>query len=408
MPASSLTFDEFLENLRASANNTVEQGTKFETAMAALLPQHPEFQFEDAWRWADWPEREKLTGLTAQDTGIDIVARIRDSDEYWAIQCKFYSPESTISHSDLGTFYTASGTHPFTGRLIITTTDNWSSTAEQAMENQQIDTHRLRLKDLRNLPIDWNWVRPDKTSFIKSDQKTPRPHQEDALQAAKSHYQSSERGQLIMACGTGKTFTSLKIAEALASDKGMVLFVVPSLSLMKQTISEWAFEQHRDQRHIAVCSDDTVASNEERNGQAADIHSPVSTNPHRIATLINQASTASMTVVFCTYQSLERLATAQTMFNKPFDLIICDEAHRTTGVDRENKPFAKGKNSNFVKIHEQSFIKAKMRLFQRRRDLALFWLIRAKDAREIISLLICLWRNFIEHNHALILAIKTQ
>ena len=134
MTKTKLSFEEFLAELRENADNTVEQGTKFESAMAALLPQLPEYSFEEAWLWRDWPDREKLTGLNAQDNGIDIVARIRDSDEYWAIQCKFYAPISQINANDLGTFYAESGKQPFTGRLIITTTDYWTSTAEQSIK----------------------------------------------------------------------------------------------------------------------------------------------------------------------------------------------------------------------------------------------------------------------------------
>ena len=175
MPADTLTFHEFLRQLRQSANNTVEQGAKFELAMAALLPQLPDYQFEEAWRWRDWPDRERLTGLNAQDNGIDIVARLRDSNHYWAIQCKFYAPDSTISATELGTFYAESGKQPFTGRLIITTTDKWTSTAEQSMDNQQIETHRLRLDDLKSLSIDWNWVRPDKTTLSLQDKNLSAP-----------------------------------------------------------------------------------------------------------------------------------------------------------------------------------------------------------------------------------------
>ncbi len=361
------SFEDFLDQLRDEAKNTTDQGTKFESAMAALLPQFPDYDFDDAWLWRDWPQRKEVTRRNAQDVGIDIVARVRDSGEYWAIQCKFYDPDSTIAHSDLGTFFTASGIEGFSGRLIITTTDKWTGHAESMLENQQIETKRLRLEDLKAFNIAWNWVRPDKTKVLTGDPKELYPRQNEALEAAKLHFAEHDRGQLIMACGTGKTFTSLKIAEEIAPDNGYVLFVVPSLSLMKQTITEWAWERARDHRYLAICSDNTVASDEDSTS-LADLTTPVSTNPTRIASVLGTSDKAEdeshrLNVVFCTYQSLDRLSLAQQIGSPEFDLIICDEAHRTTGVDRKNSGRSDDKNSNFVEIHSQDFIKGKKRLY---------------------------------------------
>ena len=364
MPEEHLSFDEFLDQLRKASQNTSHQGLQFELAMVALLPHLPEYEFEKAWLWKKWLEREAVTGLNAQDIGIDIVVRLRDREEYWAVQCKFYDPKSTITHQDLGTFYTASGREGFSGRLIITTTDNWTDHAENMLEGQQIETHRLRLKDLKGLNIGWNWVRPDKTRVIESKKKGLYPRQKEALQKAKSHYADHERGQLIMACGTGKTFTSLKIAEKIVPRDGYVLFVVPSLSLMRQTIMEWSLERSRGCRYLGICSDSTVGKDDESNTNVADISVPVSTDPNRIASILkDRPKSERMTVVFCTYQSLDRLHEAQKMGVPEFNLIICDEAHRTTGVDRESGAGGNRSNSNFVKIHEQDFIKGNKRLY---------------------------------------------
>ena len=243
MPEDWLGFDQFLAHLREQSRNTRDQGTQFEVAMAALLPHLPDHQFEDAWLWKDWPQRQAVTGLNAQDIGIDIVARVRDSNEYWAVQCKFYDPDSTVTHGDLGTFFTASGREGFSGRLIITTTDRWTSHARDhagkpadrntpsAAQGSAGPEHRLELGASRQ---DQN---------LQDRHKELYPRQKDAFEAARAHFAVHDRGQLIMACGTGKTFTSLKIAEELTPEDGHVLFVVPSLSLMKQTISEWAWER---------------------------------------------------------------------------------------------------------------------------------------------------------------------
>ena len=364
MPEEQLSFDEFLALLRENAQNTTHQGRQFEIAMVALLPQLKEFQIAEAWLWRDWPQRETTTGLSAKDIGIDIVARIRDSDEFWAVQCKFYNPGSQITQRELGTFYAASGHDGFSGRLIITTTDNWSQEAEDRLKNQHIEPHRLRLSDLRDLDIGWNWVRPDQTRILSDKRKSLYARQQEALDAAVRHFENHDRGQLIMACGTGKTFTSLKIAESLVPENGSVLFVVPSLSLMKQTINEWAWERSRECRYLGICSDDTVGKQDEESTQVADIPVPVSTNPNSIASFLNyQAEADCMSVAFCTYQSLEKLSIGQKMGAPDFDLIICDEAHRTTGIDRESRPGNKTSNSNFVKVHEQDFIRGKKRLY---------------------------------------------
>ena len=367
MAEQSITFDEFLNCLREESHSTTEQGRKFETAMVALLPQLAGYEFAEAWLWRDWPQREAVTGLNAQDIGIDIVARLRDREEYWAVQCKFYDPDSAISHGDLGTFYTASGREGFSGRLIVSTTDKWTDHAENMLEGQQMDTRRLRLQDLREHSIDWNWARPDLTRLTPPQKKTLYPRQQEALDKACAHFEEHDRGQLIMACGTGKTFTSLRIAEAMVPNNGFVLFVVPSLSLMKQTIGEWVWQSNRDCRYFGICSDDTVGHQDEFATHVADITVPVSTNPGRIKGLLSPASPPEkgegMTVVFCTYQSLDRLSLAQQMGAPEFDLIICDEAHRTTGLDREAHGGENDRNSNFVNIHDNDFVGGRKRLY---------------------------------------------
>ena len=367
MTEPHMSFEDFLVQLRDEARSTTDQGTKFELAMAALLPHLPEYQFDAAWLWKDWPQRREVTDRNAQDVGVDIVARLRDTGEYWAIQCKFYDPSSSINLKELGTFFTASGIEGFSGRLIITTTDKWTGHAESMLKNQQIETKRLRLQDLQHLNIAWNWLRPDKTKIIPAKLKKLYPLQKDAFDAATAHFVEHDRGRMIMACGTGKTFTSLKIAENITRPDGYVLFIVPSLSLMKQTITEWAWERTRDHRYLAICSDSTVGNDEDATS-SADLTVPVSTNPSRIVSTLTlpddgKDKSHRLNVVFCTYQSLDKLSAAQSAGAPDFDLIICDEAHRTTGVDREGKTGGQESNSNFVKIHNQDFIKGKKRLY---------------------------------------------
>lgn len=331
-----ITFEEFLQRLRALDNTSLtDKGRKFEQAIAALLPQIcNEPRFDKAWLWQDWPDREEITDLSAQDIGIDVVARRQDTQEYWAVQCKFYDTHTQVTQGDLGTFYALSGRKGFSGRLIISTTDNWTKNAGKMVDNQQLETKRLRLQDLCKETIKWHWDSPEKTT-IHYARKTLYPLQEEAFSAAKKHFakEGHERGQLIMACGTGKTFTSLKIAEELVPDNGSVLFCVPSLSLLKQTLTEWSIQKSRPHRYLAVCSDRTVArgarvnviENEEDVMNLADIPAHVTTDSLQITNKLEEhkstkqnaendktPSSSPMHVVFSTYQSLESISRAKS------------------------------------------------------------------------------------------------
>ncbi len=130
-----------------------------------------------------------------------------------------------------------------------------------------------------------------------------------------------------MACGTGKTLTALRLAERLEAD--LVLVLVPSLSLLAQTLREWRQHCFSPFDAIAVCSDDTV-TDAEASAAAADIPAPVTTHPDVLAAhLIGRR--AGRTVVFATYHSALVVAAAQTMGAPAFDLALADEAHRTAG-----------------------------------------------------------------------------
>ncbi|MBS9385593.1 MAG: DEAD/DEAH box helicase [Dolichospermum sp. BR01] len=303
------------------------------------------------------------------DTGIDLVGIIRDTGDYCAIQCKCYSPDQTLEKSDIDSFFTASGTNLFKKRMIISTTNKWSKNAEAALENQQIPVIRADIYDLANSPIDW-----DKFSFKNPDhlelkpKKQIRPHQQTALEKVLAGFKTGDRGKLIMACGTGKTFTALKIAENFPRENNLILFLVPSISLLSQTLREWTAESDINFHSIAVCSDVNVGKNKKKskNDDLADITVndlafPPTTNAEDIIKSyqsIQSKNQSELTVIFSTYQSIQAISDAQKKGLPEFDLIICDEAHRTTGVTISGED-----ESYFVKVHNQDFIKAKKRLY---------------------------------------------
>lgn len=354
---------ELLASYRDSAKSEREKGTYFERLAVVFLKNDPGMaqEYEDAWLFSDWAKAE---GIDGRDTGIDVVAKIRDEDGFCAIQCKFYREGHRIQKADIDSFFTASGKTQFSRRLIIDTTDApWSSNAEAALEGQSIDVTRIGLDRLEQSPIDWSaYILRDEIKL--AEKKCLRPHQVDALAAVQDGLRDADRGKLIMACGTGKTFTALKIAEDMAGRGKVVLFLVPSLSLMSQTIREWTIDTETPLRAYAVCSDSQVGKRRKANDDIAevDIHDldyPATTNAAKLAAKAEHPAPDRMTVVFSTYQSIQVISDAQKRHGFPeFDLIICDEAHRTTGATLAGED-----ESNFVKIHNQEFIAGKKRVY---------------------------------------------
>ncbi len=362
---------EVIEAFRQAPTN-VERGTKFEQLMVRYFELDPMLsqQYDKVWRWIDWPGRDGKP-----DTGIDLVARERDTGEYTAIQCKFYEPDHYLQKGDLDSFFTASGKAPFTNRVIISTTNKWGKHAEDALDGQTIPVQRISLEDLAESAIDWDIAWPQGELQVDLAPSTPytlRPHQQEALDAVfRGFAEGNDRGKLIMACGTGKTFTSLKIAEKLAQDNGgkaRILFAVPSISLLSQTLREWTARSELDIRAFAVCSDNKVSraaedldreQAESEDFDVSDVAIPVTTDPKQLAERMeHRKRAAGMTVVFTTYQSLPAVSKAQDLGVDPFDLVICDEAHRTTGVTLEGEDA-----SNFVAVHDPAFLKASRRLY---------------------------------------------
>src|ERR1019366_4383962 len=230
-------------------------------------------RYSDVWLWQDWPDRQGKP-----DTGIDLVAKERYGEGFTALQAKFYDPTHYLQKSDIDSFFTASGKQPFTSRAIISTTDKWSKHANDALVGQSITTFRIGVDDLAESGIDWS--RYSLTNPDELDRGAPkhlRPHQVAALTEVGLGFKRSARGKLIMACGTGKTFTGLRIAEAIAGAGGSVLFLVPSIALMSQTLKEWSAERQLPLRAFAICSDTKVGKYEE-DYSVSDLAYPATTS----------------------------------------------------------------------------------------------------------------------------------
>lgn len=372
---SQMSLGQILAQFRDDARNNRDLGDRFERMMQQFFRADPLYAglFSEVWMWNEWP----LKGQVG-DVGIDLVAQHRATGEYFAIQCKFYLPEHTLGKADIDSFFTALGKPLFSKGIIVSTTDNWGKNALDAL-NQTKSVTRIGVSDLEQSPIDWSKFDTRKPGQLKRSKKNSiRPHQTSALDDVIAGLKDADRGKLIMACGTGKTFTALKIAETLTpklSGKGKpghVLFLVPSLSLMAQTLKEWAAHTEIPMHSLAVCSDVSIGKRRVKDSDDSaeitvyDLPYPATTNDKQLLAQYNALKKAAqksgnapgLIVVFSTYQSLEAVAKAQKSGLPEFDLIICDEAHRTTGVTLSGED-----ESSFVKVHDAEFLKGKKRLY---------------------------------------------
>jgi predicted helicase len=381
-----MTFANILTKFRTIAFSERDKGARFERLMQAYLLTDPKYAslFKKVYLWNDFFAKDDLGG---QDTGIDLVAQTNEGN-FWAIQCKCFQEDSYIDKPAVDSFLATSSrkfadenlqTVQFAHRLWISTTNKWTTNAEEAIKNQNPPVNRINLYDLQNAPVDWeqleNGVHGTQAQTAK---KTLRPHQTKAVDATFTYLQDYERGKMIMACGTGKTFTSLRIAERIADQarsdggKGLVLFLVPSIALLGQTLNEWYTDAKEPINAICICSDPEITKNRKKNEDIdttsiVDLALPASTNTDNI---INQfralqyKKSDGMTVVFSTYQSIDVISKTQKALSKElpqyaeFDVIICDEAHRTTGITLSGED-----ESAFVKVHDNSFLNARKRLY---------------------------------------------
>lgn len=371
------TFTKIIDKFRRDALSERDKGFRFERLMQAYLKTTSlyEGQFEEVWLWTEFPCHDQFGG---KDVGIDLVAKTF-AGEYWAVQCKCYADDKYITKADVDTFLSTSGKtfeaegieQAFVQRLWISTTNKWNSVAELTIRNQTPPVTRLNLIDLEADEVDWEKLQ--RGLYGKASRPKPfsiMEHQQKAVDKVHEYFQTRDRGKLIMACGTGKTFTSLKIAENETGNKGLVLFLVPSIALLGQTLRAWSAQASVPIHAVCICSDGQVSQqkNDEDEVSIVDLALPASTNTDYILyqlEAIRCEARGGMTVVFSTYQSIEVISRAQSELLKRtqggygvFDLIICDEAHRTTGVSLKGT-----EESAFIKVHNNEFIQAKHRLY---------------------------------------------
>ena len=365
---------DILTEIRQKSLTEKEKGTDFERLMKLWFLTDPRYaNLQQVWLWEEFPARKDFGG---KDLGIDLVARTETGD-YWAIQCKCYAEDAQISKGAVDSFLANASrtfldpetfqTREFSNLLWVQTTrKRWGANAEAAIQGLSKPFNRISLYDLEISAVDWEKLKAGLYGDnAKLPGKQPRPHQLTAMSKAYEYFveQRNERGKLIMACGTGKTYTSLKIMEQMTDKDAFVLFLVPSIALLGQTLNAWMADKQDEMRAVCVCSDAKASRKmvdaDDEDASVIDLAVPATTNTQSILRQLRQYGKEDCrTVIFSTYQSIDVVKEAIDLYGREVDLIICDEAHRTTGVILKDKA-----ESNFTKIHSNSFIKAKKRLY---------------------------------------------
>ena len=363
-----MTFDNLVHQINEIAETQRDRGTYFEYLARAYFQNEPTYknEFKNVWMLADVPEE---FGIPKVDLGVDLVAE-KYTGELVAIQAKFYN--HSIQKSNIDSFLGELGKDYYESGIIVASTDKWGKNAEKALADRS-DVIRIGLSDLRNSQIDWSKFSFESPEVVTvKAKKKLRYYQESAIQSALNHFKENDRGQLIMAPGTGKTFTSLKIAEAMAKEANKeqytILYLVPSIQLLTQTLRGWNNDTEMTMSSMAVTSDRNASRGSVKQDEsnltikASDIGYPATTSSKKVVENYLELMTRpkkELLVVFGTYQSIDVLGEAQKEGFPEFDLIIADEAHRTTGA----KAFG-DEASSFTKVHSDLNVKGIKRLYQ--------------------------------------------
>lgn len=363
---TSHTFDDLIQQINQTAGDIQrERGTLFEKLVLSYLRNEPTYQrlYKNVWALGDVPAEY---GIPKKDTGVDLVAE-QFNGELVAIQAKFY--QNKVGKNEINSFVAELGKSYYQRGLIVSTVDDWNKNARDTIEQNEKGIEIIGLSDLRNSQIDWTKYRFERPEVVTiKEPKKLRPYQEIALEYALKHFVTKDRGQLIMAPGTGKTFTSLKIAEAFEKKENKqlkVLYLVPSIQLLTQTLRGWNNDTELKITSMAVTSDRDASRGEDgtEDIKASDIGYPATTSKEKLLKnwedVKKTQQTADMVVVFSTYQSIDVIGGAQKDGFPEFDLIISDEAHRTTGAHESSK-----EASIFSRVHSNTYVQGRKRIYQ--------------------------------------------
>lgn len=367
------SFDQLMHSIDEAAGDTQrDRGTMFEEVVKSYLLNEPTYKnlYDRVWMLHEVPAEYHIP---KKDLGVDLVARQRGTGKLTAVQAKYY--RGKVGKDTINSYVAELNKNYYSDGLLVATTDEWNRNAEAALDDGSKDISRIGLSDLRHSDFDWSQFSfGDSSKAIKASHKQPRSYQKDAISKTVDYFDTHDRGKLIMAPGTGKTFTSLKIAEALADHNNkpdyFVLYMVPSIQLLSQTLFSWNSDITTSTELVsfAVTSDRnaskkrTFSNDDDSDMNIQDIGFPASTSADKLLKnfeALKPAEGKRLTVIFSTYQSIDVIHQAQDLSYPEFDLIIADEAHRTTGSHEMGT-----EAGMFTKVHNNNVVKAKHRLYQ--------------------------------------------
>ncbi|MDA9159820.1 Helicase associated domain protein, partial [Rhodobacteraceae bacterium] len=341
-------FNEFIRSIQADGND----GQAFEHFCKWFLFNDPYWktQVDKAWLWDEWPER------WGPDCGIDLIFKHKNG-ELWAVQAKCYDEKYSVSKADMDTFLAESNRAVIQHRLLLASTNGMSSNGERACAGQEKPVTLYMLKDFEAAQVEYPSHISDLASAKPKAKPTPDPHQIRAIDDVVSKFEGHDRGQLIMACGTGKTFTTLWIKEALVARTTLVL--VPSLNLLSQTLNEWVFATKDSFDVLCVCSDKSVGKRDKEDMALGEAPFSVTSDLTEISDFL---SGDGHKIIFCTYQSSDLIADVQSDKSiQAFDLVIADEAHRCSG--KSDAAFSKVLDGEAIRATKRLFTTATPRLY---------------------------------------------
>jgi len=315
---SSLT--QFLQNL---SSDNHKKGIQFEEFAKWFFLNDPVWttRVTKVWKWEEYPKR------WGPDRGVDLVCELVNG-KHWAVQAKCYDLKYSIKKSDLDSFLSETSRSEIEGRILIGTTDLLGHGARDVIEAQEKPVTLVLRDTLDRADV----VFPTSIKNLSQTKPKPKPkprrHQLEAIEGVVKGLMDKDRGQLLMCCGTGKTFTSLWIKERLKANSTLIL--VPSLGLLAQTLKEWTFARNKNFDVLCVCSDETVGKYEDPNMRhSSDLGFPVTTDSNEIRDFLNKKGKK---VIFSTYQSSPKIVEVQkSKLGIEFDLVFADEAHRCAG-----------------------------------------------------------------------------
>lgn len=360
-----MEFKDLLAKFRAESKDERTKGTKFELFCVKFLREYELYkkEFEKVDMWDNW-------GFGESDSGIDIVAKTHNG-EYVAIQCKCYDENTKLDLKQLSTFFITKdrtfhlqGTPiQFTQYMLIDTADDITAKVSNFIEDTNIPFTRLDYNSIAQANINWA-IFDEKGEIEFYDKKQLRNHQKEAIEAIKKEFEINDRTKLIMACGTGKSLTGIRLFDNMIDNGQIGVFFAPSIALVAQTLKESFEQSEKSFRAFVVCSDKKVGSQDsnDEDMKAYELPIPPTTNENNLAKYIKQdLDKNERVIIFSTYQSIDVIIKAQKLLNKEFSLVICDEAHRTAGV----KIIKDGVSleSVFHKVHSDDNIKATKRLY---------------------------------------------